>query len=68
MEIPYTELSSDTLRSLIEEFVSREGTDYGQSAYTIDDKVRHVMRQLENKQAYINYDADSTSCNIVLKQ
>ena len=68
MEIPYTELSPDTLRSLIEEFVSREGTDYGQSAYTIDDKVRHVMRQLENKRAYINYDADSASCNIVLKQ
>ncbi len=68
MEIPYTELKKGTLRNLLEEYVSREGTDYGQTVYSLDDKVRHVLRQLETGKAYINYDAESATCNIMLRQ
>ncbi len=68
MEIPHTELERETLRNLIEEYVSREGTDYGQTVYSLDDKVKHVLRQLENGKAFINYDADSATCNIMLRQ
>ena len=67
MEIPYTELQADTLRNLIEEFVSREGTDYGSQLYDLDAKVRHVMQQLEKGKASIAFDAESSSCNIILK-
>ncbi len=65
MEIPYKELQQNTLENLIEEFVSREGTDYGVQVYSMQDKVRHVMRQLEQGSAYIDYDAETSSCNIV---
>ncbi len=68
MEIPHTELKKSTLRNLIEEYVSREGTDYGQQSYSLKEKVSHVVRQLENGGAYINYDAESDSCNIVLRK
>jgi uncharacterized protein YheU (UPF0270 family) len=68
MEIPHTELFKTTLRNLIEEYVSREGTDYGQQSFTLKEKVSHVFRQLENGQAYINFDAESGSCNIVLRK
>jgi len=65
VEIPYKELQQNTLENLIEEFVSREGTDYGVQVYSMQDKVRHVMRQLEQGSAYIDYDAETSSCNIV---
>ncbi len=65
MEIPFKDLEEDTLNSLIEEFVSREGTDYGLHIYNLKDKVKHVMRQLEKGIVYIDYDAESSSCNVV---
>tara|TARA_R110000772_G_scaffold31392_5_gene77545 strand:+ start:997 stop:1209 length:213 start_codon:yes stop_codon:yes gene_type:complete len=67
MEIPYQELQADTLRSLIEEFVSREGTDYGVQIYDLNTKVLHVMKQLEQGKAFIDYDAESYSCNLILR-
>ncbi|MBN4059824.1 MAG: hypothetical protein COA71_13315 [SAR86 cluster bacterium] len=65
MKIPYKDLEEGTLNSLIEEFVSREGTDYGSQLYNLQDKVKHVMLQLEKGTVYIDYDAESSSCNIV---
>ena len=46
MDVPHAELSADALRGVIESFVLREGTDYGASEYSLDEKVVHVMRQL----------------------
>lgn len=65
MEIPFTELEKSTLNNLIEEYVSREGTDYGQHVYDMKDKVKHVMRQLDKGTVFIDYDAESSTCNIV---
>ena len=64
MEIPYQSLDELTLKNLVEEFVSREGTDYGLEEYSLEDKVAQVIRQLEAKQARIVYDAESKTCNI----
>lgn len=68
MEIPYKNLEEATLNSLIEEFVSREGTDYGSHTYNLEDKVKHVMRQLDKGLVFINYDAETSSCNIVKRE
>ena len=64
MEIPYSQLPTETLHNLIEEFVSREGTDYGHHEYSLDDKVTKVIQQLKAGQAKIVYDAESQSCHI----
>ncbi|MEI7949417.1 MAG: YheU family protein [Gammaproteobacteria bacterium] len=64
MEIPHTALAPDTLRNLVEEFVTREGTDYGAQVFSLDDKVRHVMRQLEQGRAVIVYDSETETCHI----
>jgi len=64
MEIPHTALAPDTLRNLVEEFVTREGTDYGAQVFSLDDKVRHVMRQLEQGRAVIVYDSETEPCHI----
>lgn len=64
VRIPHTSLSPSTLRSLIEEFVTREGTDYGDGDATLDDKVDAVTAQLVARTAVILYDEDSESCTI----
>jgi len=46
--IPWQELATDTLNSLIESFVLREGTDYGEHERSLEQKVEDVRRQLKN--------------------
>lgn len=65
MQIPYTALDADTLRNLLEEFVTREGTDYGDQVYTLEQKVRHVQRQLERGLVVIVYDPHSETCHVL---
>ena len=67
MEIPYEQLNSSTLQALIEEFVTRNGTDYGENEVTMEEKVDQVMVQLKTGKSVIVFDAKSQSCNIVEK-
>jgi uncharacterized protein len=68
MEIPHTALAPETLRNLVEEFVTREGTDYGNHDYSLQDKVRHVLRQLERGNVVIIYDSKSETCHIETRE
>jgi uncharacterized protein len=67
VEIPYEELSSDALRGVMEAFVLREGTDYGPTEFSLDQKVAHVLRQLERKEAQIMFDPNTESVTLVVK-
>lgn len=64
--VPYTELSADALRGVIESFVLREGTDYGARDVSLEDKVAQVLRQLERGEARIMFDPASESITIVV--
>jgi uncharacterized protein len=64
--VPYTGLSEDALRGVVESFVLREGTDYGERDASHDDKVADVMRQLERGEARILFDPLDTSVTIVV--
>jgi uncharacterized protein YheU (UPF0270 family) len=64
-EVPYTSLAPAVLRRLIEEFVTRDGTDYGAVEKTLDDKVAAVLRQLERGEVLIVFDRETESANIV---
>ncbi len=66
--IPFEELSPDALQGLLEEYVSREGTDYGHSSYSLAQKVSAVRRQLETGRAVIVFDPIRQSCNIIPQQ
>ena len=39
MEIPHQQLSDEALLSVIEEYISREGTDYGHREYSFEEKI-----------------------------
>lgn len=66
--VPHTELSPEALRGVIESFVLREGTEYGEREFTLEEKLAHVMRQLERGEAQITFDPSSNSVHIVVTQ
>ncbi len=63
--VPYTELSADALRGVIESFVLREGTDYGEREFSLEQKLAHVYRQLERAEAQIVFDPNTETIHIV---
>jgi uncharacterized protein YheU (UPF0270 family) len=63
--VPYTELSADLLHAVIESFVLREGTDYGEKEVSLQDKVARVVAQLRKGEARIVFDPESESISIV---
>jgi hypothetical protein len=63
--VPHDELSAEALRGVIESFVLREGTDYGERDVTHEAKVLQVMRQLESGEARILFDPLDSSITIV---
>ena len=65
MKIPHQQLSPNTLQSLVEEFITRNGTDYGEHEFSLDDKVQQVMRQLEREDAVIVFDPATETCTIL---
>ena len=67
MQIPHTALAEETLRNLVEEFVTREGTDYPSHDYSLADKFPRVMQQLTDGRAVILYDPEHMTCHITMK-
>ena len=63
--VPHRELSPDALAGVVESFVLREGTDYGDREYSLSEKVTHVMRQLERGEAQIIFDPNTETVDIV---
>ena len=66
IEVPYTSLQPATLRAVIEEFVTRDTTDYGERERSLDQKVEDVMRQLRRGEAQVVFDAETGTVNVVL--
>jgi uncharacterized protein YheU (UPF0270 family) len=68
MIIPYTEIAEDTLNNLIEYYVLREGTDYGEQEMAMAEKVAMVQRQLQSGEVVIVYSELHESINLMPKQ
>ena len=68
MIIPYEKLSSEALNGLIEEFVTRPGTDTGYTENTLEQNVDMVKRQLKRGDARIVYDPETRTANIVSRE
>lgn len=65
VEVPYTELPPATLRALVEDFVTRDGTDYGTEETPLSTRVEQVYRQLATGQARILFSQRTQTVNIV---
>ena len=67
MLIPYQEIESDTLNNLIESFILREGTDYGEQEIPLSQKTASVLRQLKEGSIVILYSQISETVTLVHK-
>lgn len=68
MEIPWQRLSDEVLDAVIEEFVSREGTEYGAEDYTLAEKVAQVRLQLQRGEAVVDFDPDTETCHLISRR
>ncbi|MCG7584647.1 YheU family protein [Photobacterium sp. OFAV2-7] len=68
MIIPWKEIDPETLTNLIEHFVLREGTDYGESELSMEQKVQHVRQQLASGDAVIVFSELHESVDIKLRR
>lgn len=65
IEIPADMLSADILYGIIEEFILREGTDYGSQEVSLDSKIDQVKRQLTKGDVLITFDPATENCNLL---
>jgi uncharacterized protein YheU (UPF0270 family) len=65
-KIPVNKLSHKALQGVIEEFISRDGTDYGEIEVSAETKFRHVKQKLENGLAVLIFDDETATTNIFL--
>ena len=65
VEVPYEQLEPEALQTLIQEFVMRDGTNWGDVDGALGNNVAQVKRQLRNKQAKVVFELKSETANIV---
>lgn len=59
--IPHEKLAPPTLRAIVVEFVTRDGTDHS----SVDNRIEAILRQLKSGQVELHFDAESTTTNVV---
>ena len=65
LDIPYQQIAPETLRRMIQEFVTRDGVDWADSGCTLDDKVEQVLQQLHSNRVKVVFDQTSQTANLV---
>ncbi|MDO8863898.1 YheU family protein [Haliea sp. E1-2-M8] len=65
LDIPLARLAPDVLAGLLEEFASRDGTDYGDRELSLEQKVAQLRRQLDSGDMRLLYDSDSETWDLV---
>lgn len=66
IKIPTSELSEEALLGVIDAFILREGTDYGQQVFTLEEKRSRVRSMLQQGQAEIFFYPENDHIDIVL--
>ena len=61
MRIPHKKLSFAAVRAIVEEFVSRDGTDYS----PVEQRVNQVLEQLESGRVELHFDDETKTSNTV---
>ena len=66
IELRLEDLSPSALRGLLEEYVTRDGTDYGRIERSVEEKIEQVRAQLRSGEARIVFDPETETANIVM--
>lgn len=65
MIVPANMLSDGALRGMIEEFVTRDGTDYGEQEVSLEERVEEVREQILTGKALIMFDSKTETTTII---
>ncbi|MEI6205868.1 MAG: YheU family protein [Desulfuromonadales bacterium] len=63
--VPLERINPDTLRKMVEEFVTREWSELTDAGCTFEDKIEQVLQQLKDNRIKVVFDLMSETCNIV---
>ncbi len=66
MLIPHDQLSAEALNGLIEDFVTRDGTDNGDDT-PFSTRIERVRKALDNGKAVILFDKPTGQCQLCLR-
>lgn len=65
MIIPPNTIESETLERIVEEFITRDGTDYGEFELSLAQKVEALLEQILAGEVVIVFDEASESVNLM---
>ena len=68
LEIPADKLSEQALSGIIENFIVREGTDYGAVEISYDKKHEQIRRQIERGDIKIVYEQATDTIGLMTKR
>ncbi len=68
VELSVDDVSPEALRGLIEEFVTRDGTDYGDVERSVEEKIAQVTAQLASGEARIVFDPETETTGIAMRR
>ncbi len=66
--IPPEKLSESALIGLIDEFILREGTDYGMTEHSLDDKRANIKLQIQKEKVFIVFDMNEESTTLIKQE
>lgn len=61
-------LSREALLGVIDDFILREGTDYGHGEPSLEEKRATVIRQLRSGKVHVVFDGETETCSIVREE
>jgi uncharacterized protein YheU (UPF0270 family) len=65
VDVPFTALSQEALLGVVDDYVLREGTEYGSADVSLERKREQVMKQLRSGEALIVFDEATETCTII---
>ncbi len=65
MIIPHNEIEPETLMALVQSFILREGTDYGNDEVSLKAKTEQILNQIYSGNTVIVYSEAYESCDLV---
>ena len=68
MIVPWQQIDADSLDNLLQEYVTRDGTDYGEREVSLDTKVMQVRERLKKGDAVVWFDEATETVNILPRE
>lgn len=63
--VPVEQIEAETLKNIVEEFVTRDGTDYGETERSLVHKVDEIMAKIRTGKILVVYDEELESVNLM---